>query len=240
MVNVPANLLSWTQESRGTDIAPGVIRAAVNGAASATEALMTPLAAVSMSFGQPRVLAETEHRPWSLPARPWFMAQSWIELLFAHWRVPREELQGVVPEELPLDTYDGSAWIGVTPFQVGAFRLRGVPHLPGVTAFLETNVRTYTTVGGKPGIYFISLDAASRLAVAGARRTYRLPYFHARMSARRSGGWIEYRSSRASDDGPAADLSLQYRADGAGFEARRGSLEHFLAERYCLYTLDAE
>src|SRR3954447_10789547 len=183
---------------------------------------MTPLGAASMSFGQPRTLAESEHRPWTPPSRPWFMAQSWVDLLFAHWRVPREELQDVVPDELPLDTFDGSAWLGVTPFHVGAVRVRGLPHVPGITSFGETNVRTYTTVGGKPGIYFISLDAASRLAVAGARRTYRLPYFHARMSTRRTERSIDYRLSRAADDGPPAELFLSYGADGAPVQARPG------------------
>jgi uncharacterized protein YqjF (DUF2071 family) len=201
---------------------------------------MTPLAATSMSFGQQRTLAQTEHRPWALPNRSWFMAQSWIDLLFAHWPVPRDDLQAVVPQGLPLDTYDGRAWLGVTPFEVGAFRLRGLPHVPHVTSFAETNVRTYTTIAGKPGIYFISLDAASRLAVAGARRTYRLPYFHARMSARRSERWVDYATSRTSHDGPRAELSVRYAPDGPRFEARPGSLEYFLTERYCLYTLDTE
>jgi hypothetical protein len=109
--------------------------------------------------------------------------------------------------------------------------------VPGITSFLETNVRTYTTINGKPGIYFISLDAASRLAVMGARRSHRLPYFHARMSARR-GDVVDYRMSRVSRDGPPADLSLRYRPDGPRFAPEPGSLEHFLTERYCLYTLD--
>jgi uncharacterized protein YqjF (DUF2071 family) len=127
----------------------------------------------------------------------------------------------------------------VTPFSVGAFRLRGMPHVPGLTSFLETNTRTYVTMDGKPGIYFISLDAASRLAVVGARRSHLLPYFHARMSARRT-EQVDYRTTRLSRDGPPAELSVRYRADGPRFEARPGSLEYFLAERYCLYTLGAE
>jgi uncharacterized protein YqjF (DUF2071 family) len=207
--------------------------------ASVTETLMAPLGAASMSFGQPRTLAETEHRPWPLPDRPWVMAQSWLDLLFAHWRVPADELMAVLPPQLPVETYDGSAWLGVTPFSVCAVRLRGMPHVPRVTSFLETNVRTYVTIDGKPGIYFISLDATSRLAVAGARRSHRLPYFHARMSARRAEA-IDYQTTRVSGDGPAAELALRYRPDGPRFEAEPGSLEYFLAERYCLYTLDEQ
>ena len=129
-----------------------MMRAGLSGVASVSEALMAPLGAASRSFGQPRTLAQTEHRPWPLPDGPWLMAQSWLDLLFAHWRVPADELESVLAAQLVVETYDGSAWIGVTPFSVGAFRLRGMPHVPGVTSFLETNVRTYVTIDGKPGI----------------------------------------------------------------------------------------
>ncbi len=135
--------------------------------------------------------------------------------------------------------HEGSAWVGVTPFRVSAFRLRGVPHLPGVTAFPELNVRTYTTIDGKPGIWFMSLDAASALAVMGARRTYRLPYFQARMECSARDGWIEYRSRRVSSDGEPAELTGRYRPTGPEAPAAPGSLEHWLTERYCLFTLDA-
>ena len=199
---------------------------------------MGGLASVSPSLGQAAALRETAHRPWALPDRPWLMAQSWEALLFAHWPVPADELRRVVPDGLPLDTYDGTAWIGVTPFLVAALRLRGLPHLPGVTSFPEANVRTYATVKGKPGIYFFSLDAASRLAVESARRAYRLPYFRARMSIARTGDWVEYTSVRISRDGPPAELRGRYRPRGRRFKALDGSLEQFLTERYCLYTFD--
>ncbi len=199
---------------------------------------MGKLAPVSPLLGQAAALRETAHRPWALPDRPWLMAQSWEALLFAHWPVPVDELRRVVPRELPIDTHDGTAWIGVTPFHVGAIRLRGTPHVPGLTSFPETNVRTYATVAGKPGIYFFSLDAASRLAVEAARRAYRLPYFLARMSVRRAGDWVDYTSVRVSRDGPAAQLRARYRSSGRRFKALEGSLEHFLTERYCLYTFD--
>lgn len=207
-------------------------------AAGTGEALIAPLGSISPSYGQAAGLRETAHRPWQLPERPWCMAQSWEDLLFAHWPVPAEDLRAVVPREIPIDAYGGTAWVGVTPFRVSALRLRGLPHLPGVTSFPETNVRTYTTIDGRPGVYFFSLDAASAFAVAGARRAYRLPYFLARMSARRSGQWIEYRTARVFRNGPSAELRARYRPTGQPFQAADGSLEHFLLERYCLYTLD--
>jgi uncharacterized protein YqjF (DUF2071 family) len=105
-----------------------------------------------------------------------------------------------------------------------------------VSRFPEVNVRTYTTVDGRPGIYFFSLDAASSLAVAAARWAYSLPYFPARMSIVRDGERVAYRSERVASR--PGELRMGYRSTGAVFEAGEGSLEQFLAERYCLYTLD--
>jgi uncharacterized protein len=168
------------------------------------------------------------------PDRPWFLRQTWQRLLFAHWRVPVAELRAVVPEVLPLDEFDGSAWITVTPFRVSGFRLRLSPSLPWLSSFLELNVRTYVTVGGRPGIWFLSLDAARWLAVVGARRTYRLPYFHARMSF----DGQRFTSSRTSRDGEPAEFEAAYHPVGPAARAAPGSLEEFLIERYCLYALD--
>jgi uncharacterized protein YqjF (DUF2071 family) len=190
------------------------------------------------AWRQHRSLSRTGHRPWPLPRRSWFIGQSWLDLLFAHWRVDPELLGRVVPPQLPLDVIDGSAWIGVTPFELRAFHLRLAPPAPIISAFLELNVRTYVTVGGKPGIYFLSLDAASRLAVSAARRAYRFPYFHASMAVRRDADAIEYRSTRRDASGPPAELSARYRGHGPGFNAPPGSLEWSLIERYCAYTLD--
>jgi uncharacterized protein YqjF (DUF2071 family) len=201
------------------------------------EPIISAAGRVLPSQGQASVLQQVGHRPWPLPEQAWFMAQTWENLLFAHWPVPIESLRTVVPDAIPIDRFDGSAWIGVTPFRVRALRLRGTAHIPWVTSFPETNVRTYATLDGRPGIYFLSLDAASRAAVFAARRTYRLPYFHARMSIDREGATIDYRSERVSSDGPAAALRLRYRATGAPELPSSGSLAHFLTERYCLYTL---
>src|SRR3954453_16381426 len=132
---------------------------------------------------QSAALREVEHRPWPLPAAPWAMGQTWEHLLFAHWRVDPEELRRLLPEGLELDTHDGEAWLGITPFRLTGLRLRGTLPLPRLSAFHELNVRTYVVADGKPGIWFFSLDADHRLAVLGARRLYRLPYHRARMSA---------------------------------------------------------
>ena len=164
------------------------------------------------------------------------MAQTWDDLLFAHWRVPAESIARLVPQGLEVDQHDGAAWLGVTPFVLTGFRLRGVPPLPRISTFPELNVRTYVTAEDKPGIWFFSLDAARRLAVEGARLTYKLPYFQARMSARRRGDYVEYSSDRL--DGSGHSFAGRYRPTGEVFTAESGSLEWFLTERYCLYAVD--
>ena len=166
------------------------------------------------------------------------MGQTWEDLLFAHWRVDADALRPLVPEALRLQTYDGAAWLGVTPFRITGLRLRGTLPLPRVSKFLELNVRTYVTAGGKPGIWFFSLDASSQLAVEAARRTYKLPYFRARISVARRDGWIEFDSSRADSRSTPRVFSAHYRPAGEEFAAEPGSLEEFLAERYCLYAVD--
>jgi len=127
---------------------------------------------------QARSLEHLEHRPWPVPARGWTMGQTWEDLLFAHWRVPLEAVRAHVPADLEVEQHDGSAWIGVVPFRVTGLRLRGTLPLPGVSSFLELNVRTYVRAAdGKPGVWFFSLDASSRIAVEVARRTCMAPVF---------------------------------------------------------------
>ena len=179
------------------------------------------------------ILHDVAHRPWPMPAGPWIMTQSWHDLLFAHWRVDVTMLRARVPAVLPLDVYYGEAWIGIVPFRMTNVAPRGVPPVPLVSSFPELNVRTYVTVEGKPGVYFFSLDAGNALAVAAARTLFGLPYFSADMQVAEVGGRIHYRSQRTG--GPAA-FEASYRPVGPEQVSHPGTLEHFLTERYCLYT----
>jgi uncharacterized protein len=189
-----------------------------------------------------RAMIETAHRPWPLPAGPWIMAQTWHDLLFAHWRIDvaqlRTTLRPQIPDVLDIDTFQGEAWIGVVPFRMSGVRLRATPALPTLSAFPELNVRTYVTHGGKHGVWFFSLDAANPIAVPVARAWFHLPYFNARMRCEVRKGWIEYSSDRTHRGAPTAKLRVRYRAIGEAFHARPGTLEHFLTERYCLYAAD--
>jgi uncharacterized protein len=207
--------------------------------AGAAELAITPLGLLVDEVPRQRaVLRETAHRPWPLPRGPWLMGQTWHDLLFAHWAVAPDVLRSLVPQPLALDVRDGRAWLGVTPFRVAGLRARGTPPLPWLSRFPELNVRTYVEYGGRPGIYFFSLDAARVAAVMAARRAYRLPYFHAEMRVEREGPEIRYASTRGDSSGPAADLRARYRPSGARLPIAEGSLERWLSERYCLYVVD--
>src|SRR6476646_6669850 len=181
-------------------------------------------------------LKQVAHRPWRLPAGGWVMAQSWHDLLFAHWRVEEAALRRHIPAGLDIDTLEGQAWLGVVPFRMSGVRLRGMPATPRLSAFPELNVRTYVVADGKPGVWFFSLDAGNRIAVAIARAWFHLAYFRARMSCEERNGWIEYKCGRSHRGAPCGVLSGRYRPIGEVFSAGSRSLEHFLTERYCLYA----
>jgi uncharacterized protein len=216
-----------------------MLRAARQAVVDAAELAVGPLGVLSHEIPrQHGALAETAHRPWPLSTRPWLMGQSWYSLLFAHWAVRPEALRPLIPGPLELDLREGEAWLGVTPFEVAGLRVRGTPPLPWLSRFPELNVRTYVNYGGRPGIFFFSLDAARLAAVAGARRAYLLPYFHAEMSVRHEGETVQYESRRIDSSGSLAELRAHYRPTGPRLPVEDGSLERWLAERYCLYVVD--
>jgi len=173
------------------------------------------------------------------------MHQAWRDLLFLHWPIPVAAVRGLIPETLEIDAFEGRAYVGLIPFRMTGIRPVGLPPLPGLSRFEEVNVRTYVQRGdGRDrGVWFFSLDAAHRLAVAVARRTYHLPYHHARMRLARAegpgaadGGAITYTSTRLGPGPRPAACELAYTPTGPARPAEPGTLEHFLVERYILYT----
>ena len=168
------------------------------------------------------------------------MVQRWHDLLFAHWRCDLADLRPLIPAALEIDTCDGSPWISVIPFYMSGVRVRGTPPVPTAHAFQELNVRTYVTLDGRPGIWFFSLDAASSLAVIGARVGISLPYFRATMRMSRQNGGIRYESRRWSIAGSPASFDGEYRGLGSPAPPAPGSLDHFLTERYSLYSSDGQ
>lgn len=166
--------------------------------------------------------------------QPVVMHQSWRELLFLHWEVDAAEVQATLPEGLTVDTYEGKAYLGVVPFYMDGVRPRFCPAVPGVSNFLEINVRTYVhDADGRPGVWFYSLDANQRLAVWLARNVFKLPYFHAEMSASTSDGETLYRSLQ---EGSEESSVYRYLAGEKLSQPEPGSLEYFLVERYYLFS----
>lgn len=179
---------------------------------------------------------QTLHRPWPLPRGPWAMFMRWHDLLLAHWPVPAAQLQALVPAPLEIDTWQGEAWLGIVPFRMTAVGPRCAPSLPGMAEFAEINLRTYVTLGGKPGVWFFSLDASSRSAVRAARWVLKLPYYHADLNLQADAdGGIEYDCTRTHRGAPPAGFSAQYRPVGPVEQLLPGTLEHWFIERYCMY-----
>lgn len=168
-----------------------------------------------------------------MPARPWIGRQTWCDLLFAHWPMPVASVRHLIPASLDVDAFERQTWLGIVPFRMEGVTLRGWPDLPWISAFPELNVRLYVTRDGKPGVWFLSLDASNPLAVWAARRFYHLPYQHAKMTVDASQAGVEYRSVRRR---PPVAFEASYRATDAPYASKPGSLEHWLTERYCLYA----
>jgi uncharacterized protein len=200
-----------------------------------------------LKSGNGGILDAVSHRPFELPDRPWTMTQRWNDLLFAHWPIPVETMKSLIPGSLELDTFDGYAWAGVVPFWMDRIRAR-VPGtanrglvFPSVESFPELNLRTYvrSRKTGRAGVFFFALDCANPLAVAGARILFHLPYFLAKMSrVTAADGSVNYQSKRLLTR-RSVGFDASYRGLGRPQESLPslpGSIEHFLTERYCLFT----
>ena len=190
----------------------------------------------------PNILSTVAHRPYELPPGKWRMAQRWNDLLFAHWPIAIEEMAQLLPTGLEVDSFDSYAWAGVVPFWMDQVRTRALGErcatVPGTSSFCELNLRTYvkSSITGLRGVFFFSLDAASALAVLGARTLFHLPYFLASMKRKTtSDGSIEYSSKRLLSRSTVR-FEAKYRGLGEVAPSAEGTLEHFLTERYCLFT----
>jgi uncharacterized protein YqjF (DUF2071 family) len=166
--------------------------------------------------------------------------QRWRHLLFLHWEVPIDVIAETLPKGLHVDEHEGRAYLGIVPFFMQGVRPRFLPPIPGISSFLELNLRTYVFDDeGRPGVWFYSLDANQSLAVRLARHFFHLPYKHAHMSASIRDESITYQSSRSREQ--SAEVALyQYEPDSPEQTSEVGSLEFFLLERYLLFAQDKE
>ena len=186
------------------------------------------------------LLTRTDHRPYPLASTPWALSMQWRDLLFMHWPMPAESLRSLVPPSLELDTFEGSAWLGVVPFDMRNVRPHLLPSVPWLSNFPELNLRTYVTSrdAGRAGVWFFSLDAHNPVAVRLARTTFNLPYFDADMSYEVKGETVHYQSKRTHKGAKAADFVGRYQPIGGRLEP--DALTHFLTERYCLYSANSK
>ena len=162
----------------------------------------------------------------------WLLAQTWSRLLFAHWPVDPEQLARHLPSGVEPDVYDDRAWLAIVAFRMLRSRPLVPPRRPVLPAIPELNVRTYVRVGGVPGVWFLTLDASSPFFVNAGRALYGLPYRLARMTTISEGARTHHMSSRSD-----ACFAATYEPCGEVSYAEAGSLEHFLVERYRLFSM---
>jgi uncharacterized protein len=172
------------------------------------------------------------------PPRKPLMYQSWRDLLFVHWAVEPDFVQAKLPLGLTVDCFDGNAYLGVVSFSMRNIRFRGTPSVPGISNFLELNLRTYVSDRyGNPGVWFFSLDCDQPLAVWAARNLFHLPYEHASMSTNVSSHSRQHFCSRRLSQPPNGTSSqFDWTDEPKPFLATPGTLEFFLVERYLLFS----
>jgi uncharacterized protein YqjF (DUF2071 family) len=158
--------------------------------------------------------------------------QRWESLLFCHWELSPDILRPLVPDQLDIDTFEGKTYVGIVPFKMRRIRPRWLPSTLAFN-FLETNVRIYVVYNNEPGVFFFSLDASSALAVLAARVGWSLPYYYAKMSSGDDAGSYYYRSRRR---GGNASHDVSFRVSDELGPSTAGTREHFLLERYLLFT----
>jgi uncharacterized protein YqjF (DUF2071 family) len=169
------------------------------------------------------------------PQQSVVMHQQWRNLAFLHWKMEPEVVQRTLPEGLFVDTFEGAAWVALVPFEMRGIRPRFCPPVPGVSDFLELNVRTYVhDARGRPGAWFYSLDCNQALAVWVARTVFHLPYHKAVMGTGvDADGWVEYNACRRGD---GVLSGFRYRFGREQRQAEAGGLDFFLVERYLLFS----
>ena len=178
-------------------------------------------------------LYSVDHRPWPLPETSWRWRQSWLDLAFIHYPVAPDVLHAQLPPGVDLQQFNGSAWVGLVPFRMAGVMRRPLPSFPPFSSFPELNLRTYVEVGGRPGVWFFSLDTSCWPVVMGGRHIYNLPYHSARMAMSPWGGGTKFSSVRAKGD---VHFRARYAPSGKPVIAKAGTFEHWATERYCLYA----
>ncbi|MUK87998.1 hypothetical protein GMD78_06245 [Ornithinibacillus sp. L9] len=178
------------------------------------------------------IIRSTAHREYSLPKVPWLVMQKWEKLLFLHWPLSTEKVKRHLPTDLELDTYNGEAWMSMVAFKVNDMRFRRIPLPPYFKSSLQLNVRTYVKRNGVRGVYFFQIDTNHLPTVIGARLAT-LPYSYAKMSMVEKEGEVTFSSSRKEEE---SGWNIQYSVAEEKETLEKGSISHWLLERYFLWT----
>ena len=179
------------------------------------------------------IILNTTHRTWALPAGKWAYYQEWNHVLFLHWKVSARELQTLLPAHLTLDLYEGTAWVSLVPFTMEKMRPNGMPAFTPISNFHEINVRTYVTAEGKPGVYFLNIEAQKYLSAYIARKTSGLPYEKSVIKRAINHSQHTYTST---NQVKAFQLNAAFETGSP--ITHKPPLNTWLTERYCLYLGD--
>ena len=161
-------------------------------------------------------------------------------MLFVHWPTPHGRIASLIPDGLELETYDGTAWLGIVAIRMSNVHLRGLPSVPFASAFYQLNLRTYVRAGDKPGIYLFSADVSNPIVATAARQLFFMPYFNSTMAYREDAELHIFSSVRNDNAAPPAEFAVSYGPISPVYNAEPGSLDHWLIERYCVYNTDPQ
>ena len=176
----------------------------------------------------------TSHLPFPMPERKFSLQQNWVDLTFMHWEVDPDILRKHIPDDLEIELFEGKAYVGVIPFKMEKVRPRFLPSISFISNFPEFNIRTYVKKNGKGGVFFLTLDAHSHVTCTYAPFAYGLPYNYSKCNfSIDKNGFYSWNSKRKSN---AVKLEGVSKPRGPMLKAKKGSLEEFLFERYCLYV----
>jgi uncharacterized protein YqjF (DUF2071 family) len=181
---------------------------------------------------------EVTHRPWPIISKNWIMRQSWSNVLFTHWPISAELLRPHIPRSLEIDTFDGTAWLGVVVFIMEGIYLRGLTALSVTPKFAEVNVRTYVQRNGKPGVYFMSLDVGDLASLMIAKRWYRLPYKAAQISLQKEDQTFLCKSLRKEKSNVPIGFHANYIPLSGVYLSKKELFDDWLTERYCFFSTD--
>ena len=160
------------------------------------------------------------------------MKQQWRDLAYIHWRYDPAVVRELLPEGIEVDTFDGSAWVGLIPFSMRNISFPFIPPVPYFGSFPEVNVRTYVKRNGVPGVWFFSLDVNRLIPAFVARTTYFIPYCWGSASHTKDGQRLRTTVKRRWPSRSSTQIKLTI-----GEEIKEPSdLAHFLSARWGLYS----